>query len=62
MLEEELDRLRLEVRLVDMLAFTELREVSTLEDEVERLFELVLSAPSRASMLDELLERLRLET
>jgi hypothetical protein len=37
MLEEELLRLRLEVWLVEMLAFTLLRERSMLEDELERL-------------------------
>jgi hypothetical protein len=36
-LEDELERLRLEVLLVEMLALTEFRELSTLEDELERL-------------------------
>ena len=61
MLDEEFDRLRLEVLLVDILAFTELSEASTLDDEVDKLFELVLRAPRSASTLEELLERLRLE-
>jgi hypothetical protein len=37
MLEEEFERLRLEVWLVEMLALTLLSERSTLEDEFERL-------------------------
>jgi hypothetical protein len=37
MLEEEFERLKLEVWLVVMLAFTLLSERSTLEDEFERL-------------------------
>jgi hypothetical protein len=36
MLDEELERFKLEVILVAMLAFTELSEPSTLEDEFER--------------------------
>lgn len=44
-----------------MLAFTELSELSTLEDEFERLLELVLMTVSAASMLEEELERLTLE-
>jgi hypothetical protein len=37
MLEEEFERLKLEVWLVEMLALTLLSERSTLEDELERL-------------------------
>ena len=37
MLDEELERLRLEVWLVVMLLLTALRELSILEDELERL-------------------------
>lgn len=44
-----------------MLAFTELSELSTLEDELESWFELVLIAERRLSTLDEELERLKLE-
>jgi hypothetical protein len=44
-----------------MLAFTELRELSTLEDELERLLELVLIAVRAASTLDDEFERLKLE-
>ncbi len=36
MLDEELERFRLEVMLAEMLAFIELSEPSTLEDEFER--------------------------
>lgn len=62
MLDDELERLRLDARLVETLPFTELSEPSTLDDEVDKLFELVLSAARIASRLDELFERLRLET
>jgi hypothetical protein len=44
-----------------MLALTELSELSMLDDEFERLFELVLRAVRAVSMLDEELERLRLD-
>jgi hypothetical protein len=45
-----------------MLAFAAVSAASTLCDDDEILFELVLIAPSKASILDEELERLRLET
>ena len=44
-----------------MLALTELSELSMLDDEFDKLFELVLSAVRAMSMLDDELERLRLE-
>jgi len=44
-----------------MLAFTELRELSTLDDEFEMLRELALIASSARSTLDDEFERLRLE-
>jgi len=37
MLDDEFEREKLEVWFVEMLAFTELRERSTLDDEFERL-------------------------
>lgn len=37
MLEDELDRFRLEVMFVEILALTELSDASTLEEELERL-------------------------
>jgi hypothetical protein len=36
-LDDELERLKLEVWFVEMLAFTEFKERSTLDDEFERL-------------------------
>jgi hypothetical protein len=62
MLDDEVDRLRLDARLVETLALRELSDPSTLDEELDKLFELVLSAARVASMLDELFERLRLET
>lgn len=56
-----MERLRLDARLVDTLAFTELSDPSMLDDELDKLFELVLSAARIESRLDELFERLRLE-
>jgi hypothetical protein len=44
-----------------MLALTELSELSRLEDEFERLFELALIAVRAASILEEELDRLRLD-
>lgn len=44
-----------------MLAFTELSELSRLEDEFERLLELALIVVSAASRLDDELDRLMLE-
>jgi hypothetical protein len=44
-----------------MLAFSELSELSTLEDELERLKDDVLSAESAPSRLDDELLKLRLE-
>jgi len=44
-----------------MLALTELNERSTLEEELDREFELVLIIESKLSMLDEETDRLRLE-
>ena len=43
-----------------MLALTELSELSMLDDEFDKLFELVLRTVRAVSMLDEELERLRL--
>lgn len=37
MLEDEFDRFRLDVTLVDILALTEFSDASTLDDEIERL-------------------------
>jgi hypothetical protein len=37
MLDEDVERFKLEVMLVEMLALTELSAASTLEDELERL-------------------------
>ena len=62
MLDDEVDRLRLDARLVETLALRELSDPSTLDEELDKLFELVLSAARVASRLEELLERLRLET
>lgn len=47
--------------MVLMLAFTELSERSTLEDEFEREFELVLRIESALSRLDDDTDKLRLE-
>jgi len=47
--------------LVEMLAFTELSELSTLDDELERLNDDVLRAESAPSRLDDELLKLRLE-
>lgn len=47
--------------MVVILAFTELRELSTLEDEFEMLSELAFIAASAPSILDEEFERLTLE-
>jgi hypothetical protein len=44
-----------------MLALTELNERSTLEEELDREFELVLIIESKLSTLDEETDRLRLE-
>jgi hypothetical protein len=44
-----------------MFAFATLRAESTLADDCERVLEVVLIAPSKASTLDEEFERLRLE-
>jgi hypothetical protein len=44
-----------------MLALTELSELSMLDDEFDKLFELVLRTVRAVSMLDEELERLRLD-
>jgi hypothetical protein len=44
-----------------MLALTELSELSMLDDEFDTLFELVLRTVRAVSMLDEELERLRLD-
>lgn len=44
-----------------MLAFTELSEASTLDEEVEMLFELALVADSAWSTLDDEMERLALD-
>jgi len=60
-LDEELLRLRLETWFVVMLALTEFSELSTLDDEFESWFELVLMTERRLSTLDEELERLRLD-
>jgi len=46
---------------VEILAFVVASAASMLEDELEIEFELVLRAPSRASTLEDELERLRLE-
>lgn len=61
MLEDDSERLSDEVMFVVMLAFTELSELSTLEEEFETLIELVLIAKSAASVLEDELERFRLE-
>lgn len=47
--------------MVLMLALTELSELSMLDDEFDKLFELVLRTVRAVSMLDEELERLRLD-
>ena len=47
--------------MVLILAFTELSELSTLEEELERELELVLRMKSRLSTLDEESDKLRLE-
>jgi hypothetical protein len=67
-LDEEMDKLRLEARLVEMLALTELSDPSTLDEELERLRldvifveMLALTELSDASTLEEELERLKLE-
>jgi predicted house-cleaning noncanonical NTP pyrophosphatase (MazG superfamily) len=44
-----------------MLALTELSELSMLDDELDKLFELVSRTARAVSMLDEELERLRLD-
>jgi hypothetical protein len=44
-----------------MLAFTELRERSTLDEEFDSEFELVLMMESRLSTLDDDRDKLRLE-
>lgn len=44
-----------------MLAFTELRELSTLDDELESCNELVFITAKLASILEEEFERLKLE-
>ena len=62
MLDEEFDRLKLDVWLVDMLALAVFSTASMLEDDREKVFELALIAPSNASILDEEFERLRLDT
>jgi len=61
MLDDDCERLNEDAMLVAMLAFTELSELSTLEDELETASELVLTAKSAASMLDEEFEKLRLD-
>lgn len=60
-LEEELERLKLDVWLVATAVFTTPRAESTLEDDDESEREEVLAAASAASILDDEDERLRLE-
>lgn len=58
-LEDEFERLRDEVWLVVILAFTAVRAASTLDDELDIEFELALISVSEASTLEEELDRLR---
>lgn len=60
-LEEELDRLRLDVWLVEMRVLTMVSAASMLDDELERESELALAAESAASTLEEEPLKLRLE-
>jgi len=58
MLDDEFDRDRDEVLLADIEALTTPSAASTLDEELERLLELVLSAANTASTLED--EELRL--
>ena len=60
-LEDELERLRLLVWLVETLAFTRPSDRSTLEELFERLLEVVLMAVRSTSILEEELESERLD-
>ena len=60
-LEDETDRLKLEVWLVETAALTTASRPSTLDELLERVFDWVLMAARSASMLEEEFERLRLE-
>jgi hypothetical protein len=60
-LEDELERLRLLVWLVETLAFTRPSDRSTLEELLERLLEVVLIAVSSVSRLEEEFESERLD-
>lgn len=57
-LEEEFDRESELVRFVAMLAFTEFRDASILDDDTDRFRELVFIVESAPSTLDEESERL----
>jgi hypothetical protein len=59
---EEVERLIEEAWLVDMLAFVAAKAASTLEEDDDRLNELVLRVASAPSTLEEEFDRLRLET
>jgi hypothetical protein len=58
---DELERLIEDAWLVEMLAFVAVKAASMLEDEDDRLNELVLRAASVPSTLEEEFDRLRLE-
>ena len=60
-LEDDLERLRLLVWLVETLAFTRPSDRSTLEELFERLLEVVLMAVRSTSILEEELESERLD-
>jgi hypothetical protein len=60
-LEDEFERLSDETWLVVMLALSELRELSTLEEELDSCNELAFIVARFASMLEDEFERLRLD-